>query len=136
MKTLFRILLLLVVMGPVHVLQVPPSQYIFPLFGFHTGNNEIHAVVKHCSAGHVIAIVIKSGALTASIINIQFSLYIWIVYSALRRNPPKIFTRLGIGIILLLFGVLTMIIIDMVGHSMNSKSHGVHVPSYITQLYN
>ena len=81
-------------MGPVHVLQVPPLQYIFPLFGFHTRNNEIHTVVTNCSAGHVIAIVIKSGALTASIINIQFPLYFWIVFSVLRRNPPKMFTRL------------------------------------------
>ena len=121
-KTLFRILLLLVVMGPVHVLQVPPSQYIFPFFGFHTGNNEIHTVVTNCSADHVIALAIKSGALTASITNILFPVYIWIVFSALRRNPPKMFTRLGIGIILSLFGVLTMIIIDMVGHSMNNKS--------------
>ena len=55
-------------MRPVRVLQVPPLQYIFPLFGCHTRNNEIHTIVTNCSAGHVIAI--KSGALTATIINI------------------------------------------------------------------
>ena len=35
-KTLFRIIVILISLGPVFALQVPASRYIFPLFSYHT----------------------------------------------------------------------------------------------------
>ena len=121
-KTLSRILLLLVAMGPTYVLQVPASVYVFPLFGLHTGNREKHFIQQNCSINHIVSIAVQLGFLTAFTTNILFPIYIWTVFSTLRRNIPKIFTRMGIGIVLSLLGVFTMIIIDIVGHTENKDS--------------
>ena len=118
-KTLLRILTLLLVMGPVFVLQLPASQYIFPLFSFHAGTaGSSHLSVRNCSVLTAMTRIVETGGLTALFTNIIFPVYIWIVFSLLRRNLPKIFTRLGIGIILSLLGVVSMLIIDGVGHSL------------------
>ena len=118
-KTLLRILTLLLVMGPVFVLQLPASQYIFPLFSFHAGTaGSSHLSVRNCSMLIAMTRIVETGGLTAVFTNIIFPVYIWIVFSLLRRNLPKIFTRLGIGIILSLLGVVSMLIIDGVGHSL------------------
>ena len=46
-KTLLRILIFLVAIGPVFVLQLPSSRYIFPLFTFHAGTAESsHYTIK------------------------------------------------------------------------------------------
>ena len=118
-KTLLRILLLLVALGPVYVLQVPASQYVYPLFGFHTSFAERYFVTRNCSASKVLTRIVETGGLTALLTNILFPLYIWFVFSVLRKKSPKIFTRLKIGIVVCLLGVISMLIIDVVGHSMN-----------------
>ena len=119
-KTLLRILLLLVAMGPVFVLQLPASQYILPLFSFHVGTSAwSHFTVVNCSALKLVTRVVETGGLTALFTNILFPIYIWVVFLVLRHKLPKIFTRLGIGIIFCFLGVLSMLIIDGIGHSTN-----------------
>ena len=118
-KTLLRILSFLVTIGPVFVLQLPSSRYIFPLFSFHAGTAESsHYAMKNCSALKVGTDIVETGGLTTLFTNILFPLYIWIMFSLLRHKMPKIFTRLGIGVILCLLGVVSMLIIDMAGHSL------------------
>ena len=118
-KTLLRILIFLVAIGPVFVLQLPSSRYIFPLFSFHAGAAESsHYAIKNCSALKVGTYIVETGGLTALFTNILFPFYIWIMFSLLRHKMPKIFTRLGIGVILCLLGVVSMLIIDIVGHSL------------------
>ena len=53
---------------------------------------------------------------------ILFPAYIWIVYSLFQKKVPKIFTRLSVGIVICLFGVITLLIIDVVGHSLNREN--------------
>ena len=50
---------------------------------------------------------------------IIFPTYIWIVFSLFHRNIPKMLTRLGVGIMISLLGVISLLIVDVVGHSMN-----------------
>ena len=75
-------------------------------------------IIKNCSALKVGTYIVETGGLTALFTNILFPFYIWIIFSLLRHKMPKIFTRLGIGVILCLLGVVSMLIINMVGHSL------------------
>ena len=113
-KTLFRIIVILISLGPVFALQVPASRYIFPLFGYHT----------HLLKGpntHWIRLV-ENGLLMSLAESIIFSLYIWYIFSHLRKRIPKMLLRLTAGIIFSLLGVLSMLITDAVGHSVVSKN--------------
>ena len=111
-KTLLRILLLLLAMGPVHVLQVPASQHLFPLFGYHTG----HGSEKRTHWTRAV----QSGLLIALSSNALFPLYIWCIFSVCRRRIPGMFKRLGFGILVCLLGVISMLITDTVGHSLST----------------
>ena len=51
-----------------------------------------------------------------------FPLYIWIVFSLLRKKIPKLFHRLGVGIVICILGVVSLLIIDVVGHSVNKAA--------------
>ena len=122
-KTLSRILVFLMAIGPVFVLQLPASQYIFPLFSFHAGTAaSSHFTVSNCSALKVVTRVVETGGLTALFTNILYPFYIWLVFSVLRRKIPKMFIRLGVGVVCSLLGVFSMLIIDGVGHSMNTTN--------------
>ena len=48
--------------------------------------------------------------------------YIWIVFSLLHKKVPKLFTRLGIGVIFCLLGVISLLVVDTVGHAVNRES--------------
>ena len=120
-KTLLRILIFLVVLGPLFILQLPASRYIFPLFSFHATAGiarSRHYTIKNCTIHNLVPkIFVETGGLIAIFTNIIYPLYIWIIFFILRRNRPRIFTRLGTGVVLSLLGVISMLIIDMVGHS-------------------
>ena len=122
-KTLFRILLILLAVGPVFSLEVPASFFFFPLFGMHSlhFHNSKHYTHGFCDSEstwklYIMAIGGMKNLMSTIII---FPTYIWIVFSLLHKNIPKLFTRLGIGIAISLLGVISLLIIDLVGHSMN-----------------
>ena len=48
---------------------------------------------------------------------ILFPTYIWIIFYHLHKKVPKLFVRLGIGIILCLLGVMSLLITDVMGHT-------------------
>ena len=113
-KTLFRIIVILISLGPVFALQVPTSRYIFPLFGYHT----------HLFEGpntYWIRLV-DNRLLMLLAENILFSFYIWYIFSHIRKRIPKMLLRLMAGIIFSLLGVISMLITDAVGHSVVSKN--------------
>ena len=43
---------------------------------------------------------------------------------------PRIFTRIGVGIILALLGVFSMFVADIIGHSKDTSSDAVNVTSH------
>ena len=103
-KTLARIILLLLSMGPIYLLHVPASQYIFPLYAYHTKPLN-DSLTKWTT-------LVKDGILISLTSTCLFPIYIWLVYSLLRKRMPKMLLRLEIGIILSLLGVVSMLIID------------------------
>jgi peptide/histidine transporter 3/4 len=118
-KTLFRILSILLVLGPIHLLQIPASLIVFPLFGIHTGHDKdsyVHPEHDQCNWD---LLFLRSNIMVWLISTLLFPLYIWLIFSRLRKRMPRILIRLSIGILILFLGVVSMVVIDAVGHSMH-----------------
>ena len=123
-KSFLRILLILLVLGPIHVLQVPGSFIVFPLFGLHTGyyndniisNSDMQADHEQCNWK---VLFLRSNSMVWLLSSLVFPLYIWFIFSFLRNRMPKILIRLSVGILLLFLGVVNMLIVDAVGHSVH-----------------
>ena len=111
-KTLFRILVILLVLGPIFVLDMPNSTFGFLLIGVHTA----HKNTKHCDTSFFL---FESGTLKFIISAVLYPLYMFIMFACIRANIPRIFTRLRTGIILFLFGVSSFVITDLIGHAQN-----------------
>ena len=94
-KTLLKMLLLLLSLAPIHVL-VPASQYFFPLFGYHIGIDNKSKQVWSQFAQNELLNTLSS--------NILFPVYTWCMYSLCRHRIPKMLARLGTGIVLTLLG--------------------------------
>ena len=120
-KTLGRVVIVLLAVGPVFVLCVPTSHFIFPLFSFHVSEN---SASDHCQQEWIL---IKSGTLSYLIGLIGLPLVAWIVYCVLKSRVPKILTRLEIGIVLYIVGIFSMFIIDVIGHiTTNDSTNPTH----------
>ena len=122
-KSFLRILIILIALAPVFLLEVPVSYFIFPSFTLHTGYGPDF---NNCTARWLI---LESGSLGQLLSVITFPVYIWLIYSFLRRCIPKIFTRLFLGGSLLLLGVVSMFGTDLLGHLL-FKINDPSIPSY------
>ena len=120
-KTFLRILSILFAIGPVFMLEVPASYFIFPLFSVHTLHHyNLSKKFHFCESKHIWEIFTSNGAMMAVFSNfVWFPMYVWIVFSWFHNRMPRTFTRLGIGIVVCLLGVTSMLIIDVTGHALN-----------------
>ena len=109
-KTLGRVVLVLLAVGPVFVLCVPTSYFIFPFFSFHVSKRSTH---QYCQAKWIL---IESGTLSYLIGLVTLPIVTWVVYCVLKNRVPKILSRMTVGIILFILGVFSMLVIDVVGH--------------------
>ncbi len=125
-KTLGRVICVLLSIGPVFILSIPTSNLTFSFFTIHTiGNNN-----SACSANWVF---IGSGTLGYIIALLCLPLVMWIVYCLLKNRVPRILTRLEIGMVLSILGVLSMLLIDYFGHTFSknkTKNHCVFTESF------
>ena len=116
-KTFLRILVVLLSTGPVFMLEIPASYFVFPLFSFHILH---HLGTESCVGEHALeTIAIGSGNLKFLLSTlIIFPLYIWITFnfSFICIKFKNLFTRIKIGVILCLLGVITLLTIDTIGH--------------------
>ena len=118
-KTFFRILLVLFAVGPVFSMEVLESSFLFPVIGAHILKHVI--IIEHsCPRHHVLKLILEIGGvknITSTMI--LFPVYIWMVFYLLRKKVPKLFLRLGVGIVICLLGVVSLLIVDILGHSVN-----------------
>ena len=124
-KSFLRILCVLLALGPIFMLEVPVSYFVFPAFALHTGMGPMFKE-KNCTTQWIL---LESGTLGQIFALLVFPVYIWLIYGFLRRCVPKILVRLFVGECLLFLGVAIMFVTDLVGHfrlNVNSPS----VPSY------
>ena len=121
-KTFFRILIVLFVIGPVLSLEVPSSYFVFPLFGLHFLHYHKYIGKDFCDTNKHIweTVFVDTGSLMTLLSLICFfPTYIWITFSLLHKKLKNLFVRILIGIALSLLGVISLLIIDVVGHSLN-----------------
>ena len=130
-KTFFRILLFLFAVGPVFSMEVPQSPFLFPMFNRHILSLvqiHKHKLSKYfCTKEQAWYVILVSGSIKNILTTlIVFPVYIWVVFSFLRNKIPKLFHRLGVGIVICILGVVSLLIIDVVGHSMNKEANLNH----------
>ena len=114
-KTLLRIGSVLLALGPLFVLEIPGSFGIFPLFALHTSNYPQFYEHHSCSSP-AKWIIVQSGSVGYFVSIIFLPLYIWVVYSLLRKRVPRILNRLQFSVVLSISGVVCLLIIDLIGH--------------------
>ena len=126
-KVFRRIVIVLLAIGPVFVLEIPGSEFVFPVFGLHTLHRNLIADFTPCNVKfeEFWQLAMASGVfmIIMSMI-VLFPFYMWIIFCHLRNRMPKVFTRIGVGIVLSLIGVASMLIVDVAGHSLNRTSDG------------
>ena len=136
-KVLRRIIAVLLAIGPVFVLEMPGSEFVFPVFGLHTLHQNLTETLTLCNAEYkeLWQLAVASGAfMIATSTILLFPFYMWIIFCHLRNRMPKVFTRMGVGIVLSLIGVASMVIIDIAGHSLN-RTGDVNQTQCMFQFY-
>ena len=119
-KTFLRILLILFAVGPVFVLEVPASYFIAPLFSIHFHQFHHSTQREYCSGKLMLDTLMEILGWVLAPILLLFPLYIWIIFSLLRKRVLKLFIRLGVGIFICLLGVVSLLVTDLVGHTENT----------------
>ncbi len=112
-KVLFRILVLLLAVGPVFVMDVPSSNVALMEVGIHIGS--FHSE-QSCSWDWII---VNSGLMHCIVYTIFLPVYILF----LRRYAPRVLVRVGFGIVVFLLGILSILAIDIAGHLQYDKNN-------------
>ena len=128
-KTFLRIVVVLLALGPVFVLEIPGSYYLYPPFALHVGKNLQFRDNKPCR-NPVDWALLQSGGLGCVFSMLFLPAYIWVVFSLLRKRVPRILNRLWCAMVMSLAGVLCLLIIDLVGHFQYHHRHGTSGSSH------
>ena len=107
-KTFLKLVIILLAVGPISILDVATSDIVFSYMGLHVGSED-----QYCTSSWII---VNSGLLRYIISTLFLPVYMWIIFSFLQNQTPRILWRLGFGICLYILGVLSMLIVDTVGH--------------------
>ena len=107
-KTFLKIMIILLAVGPVSILDIASSDVIFSFIGLHVGFKE-----SYCDLS---GIIVNSGLLRYIVSTLFLPVYVWITFYLLQNQTPRILYRLGFGISFYIFGVLSILIIDVFGH--------------------
>ena len=111
-KTFFRILVLLFCIGVIFTAEA--TIRMFPLFGIHISG----VLNAGCQARWML---MQSGTLSPLLTAIVIPLYVVVAHSVFRKKIPTILTRLNVGIILTVLSILSILLIDAIGHKTSSS---------------
>ena len=136
-KAFLRILLILFALGPVFVLEVPASHFVFPFFSLHTlHHHNFNYSQISCTSEDIWEMMFGSGAMITMLSTLfLFPAYIWINFSVLHNRLPKIFNRLRVGVAICLLGVASLLITDVVGHSILNKNDSTNHTQCMFQFH-
>ena len=112
-KTLIRVFLILFALGPVFVITVPTSYYLFTTFAIYTGTN----VIGHGNC-NVEWVLLQSGLLSEIVSMFFMPLYTWLLFSVLLKKSmlPKILYRIQLAAIIFCLTPVNMLAVDFTGH--------------------
>ena len=115
-KTFFRIVLVLFSLGPLFILEVPSSYYLFPFFALHI-DRHLQFIANYTSCRSVLKWgVLQSGNIGYIVSVMFFPVYIWMVYSLFRKRIPRILNRLNFAIFMPVLGIVWLLMTDIFGH--------------------
>ena len=117
-KTFLRILVILLALGPIFALEVPVGP-LLPIFIKHV----IKQPKKNETVCCVKEILFESESLKSIATVVLFPLYVWLLYSVLRQCIPRTFTRIKVGILALVSGLVCMFFLDLLAHILRHKYH-------------
>ena len=117
-KTLIRVFWMILSIGPMFVIVVPTSYYLFATFAVHTGTE---SMVGHgnCSADWVL---LQSGLLSEIVSTLIMPHYTWLLFSVLHRKNllPKIVHRILFAALLFSLTPINMLAVDITGHALKN----------------
>lgn len=128
-KTFMRVVVVLFAISPVFILDVSTSFFLFPIFSMYTVGVP-KTIIAFCKPE---SFFLKSGTLSQLLALAIFPFIMWFVFAVQKNRVPKIFTRLGIGISLLIICLLSMIIPDLIGYSIH-KGHSNETMCMFTEF--
>ena len=120
-KTFLRIVFVLFTIGPLFALEVPASNFVFPLFGLHILKHIKHPEYNLCTGEYNL---LGTGSLLHILITIVFFPVCIVAMVAMPcRKALRFFTRIFIGATFSLIGVTSLLMTDVVGHSLEAKDN-------------
>ena len=117
-KTFFKILCVLLTLGPVFVLELPSSSFVSILFGLHIRHPKAF-FVQSCS---VKFILFDQGSFGSLLTVVVFPVYMKIVFSLHYHRMAKITPRLTFAVVTYILGVASMLFIDLAGHTVVAET--------------
>ena len=121
-KTLLKIVIVLLALGPLFILEIPRSNVLFLLFSLHTGETFLRGKDEPCTSP-AKWVIVQSGGLGYVISILLSPLYMWVIYSLLRKRVPNILNRLLFAVVTSLAGVVCLLTVDLVGHFHYQQQH-------------
>ena len=120
-KTFLRIVIVLFTIGLLFALEVPASYFVFPLFGLHTLKHIKYPGYNLCTGEYNL---LGTGSLIHILTTIVFFPVCILATVAMPcRKALGFFTRIFIGATFSLLGVTSLLIADVVGHSLEAKDN-------------
>ena len=119
-KTFIRVFLILFTLGPIFIIIVLTSYYLFATFAIHTGTHNM-AGNGICTAEWVL---LQSGLLSGIISTLTLPVYTWLLFSRLSRKNllPKSLHRVLIAAIVFSFTPVNMLVVDLTGHVLRTNT--------------
>ena len=136
-KTFLRILGLLLCIGPIFTAEVG-TDYLFTVFGIHVGNNYTEL---RCTESWLL---LETGSLSNLVTVAVLPVYM----AVLKPYRRKILHRLGVGIAVSVIGLISMLLIDAIGHktsgtiqcmftvTIDPPSPNLRLPTYLLLIPN
>ena len=112
-KTFFKILLVLLAIGPLFVLETPASLFVTNVFAIHVEDASPFYTNYSCSPRFIL---LEKGIITSLGSLVLLPLFMWIVFFLLQQRLFSIFSRLCFAALIYLLGVASMFCIDLAGH--------------------
>ena len=114
-KTFFRVVMVLLAIGPIFILDAPTSAALMSFMGAHLGPPD----TSWCEWSWM---VVNTGLLRYVLSTLFLPIYSWIIFVFCHKWVPKIFWRLGFGIFLYLLGGLSIFFVDLIGHVQHQRN--------------
>ena len=110
-KTFLKLLIVLLVICPIFFLEIPLGP-LFTSFSDHVSTKKMPT--QECS----LSTVFHHTVVLRNIMGIAiFLVYIWLIYTVLRRCIPRTLYRIFFGELLFILGAVSLFIIDSTGHA-------------------